>query len=470
MMLHKKLGIKSVAQLEKAARAGKIRKLKGFGPKSEEDILRGIEMLKRGEERKLLGTVLPLARALEASMKKVRDVKQAVAAGSVRRMKETVGDIDILTISKNSKPVMDAFTKMPEVVEVLAKGPTKSTVILSYGKHQIQADVRVLEEKSFGAALQYFTGSKDHNIKLRQIAIKKGYKLSEYGLFIAKTGRYVAGRTEAEVYKKLGLPYIEPELRENRGEIEAAQAKKLPKLIPYNAIKGDLQMHTKWSDGSNTIEEMASAAQKMGYKYIAITDHSKSQHIAHGLDEKRLAKYLKALDAAQKKFPNIRILKGSEVDVLPNGKLDYSDRILKQLDIVVAGVHSRFKSPKAEMTKRIVKAFSNKYIHVLAHPTGRVINVREPYEFDLEKVFQAAIDNNVALEINAFPSRLDLKDVHIKLAKDFGVKLSMGTDSHSADHLRYIEFGIAQARRGWAESKDILNTLPFNKLEKFLKR
>ena len=470
MILYKKLKITSIKQLEVAAKAGKIRKLAGFGAKSEEDILRGIKLLKSGQERKVLGTALPIARELESRLKKIKGVKAVVASGSLRRRKESVGDIDILTIAKSSKKIMDFFTKMSEVRHVIAKGPTKTTVILQWGPISIQTDVRVLPEKSFGAALQYFTGSKEHNINLRRIAIKKGYKLSEYGLFNSKTGKYIVGRTEQDVYKKLGLPYIEPELRENEGEVEAARKGKLPKLIPYNALRGNLHTHTKWSDGNATTEQMVAAATKLKpkFEYLAITDHSKSQHIARGLDEKRLTQHIKEIRQVQRKFPKIHLLAGSEVDILPNGKMDYSDATLKKLDWVVASIHSRFKSPKDEMTKRIVKALQNPHVNALGHPTGRLIGSREPYQFDLEKVFTAATENSVALEINCMPNRLDLKDAHIRIAKELGCKFVINTDAHAREHLTLYELGIAQARRGWLEAKHVINTLPWKRFKKII--
>ena len=466
--LYKEIGINSVDQLEKAAKRGKIRILEGFGAKSELDILKGIEMLRRGKERMLLGEALPIARELVSRLKRIGGVKTAEVGGSTRRRKETVADIDVLAISGNAKKVMDFFTTMPDVANVLAKGPTKSTVMLKEG---IQADVRVLPEKSFGAALQYFTGNKDHNILLRQMAMKKGWKLSEYGIF-KRGGGYIAGRTEQEVYKKLGLPYFEPELRENTGEIEAAKAGRLPKVIGYDALKGDLHVHTSWSDGTASTEAMAAAARKFGYEYIAITDHSKSEKIANGLDEKRLLKHIAEIDRLnrqlEKQGARFRIFKGSECDILPNGKLDYSDSTLKKLDFVVGSVHSRFKSPKDEMTARICKALSNKYLSVLGHPTGRLINSREPYAVDLEKVYETAIENGKLLEINAFPTRLDLKDSDIKMAKGFGAKFAINTDSHAANQLNFAEYGIAQARRGWLETKHVVNTLPLKKFEKFI--
>lgn len=465
LVLIKKLKIKSVKDLEKAAKQGKIRKISGFGEKSEEDILKGIDLLKSSAGKMLLGKALPLAQELVSELKGLKEVKRINIAGSTRRRKEVVRDLDILAVSTKPKNVMDFFTSMPAVSDVIAKGSAKSSVRLKAG---INVDLRVIEEKSFGAALQYFTGSKSHNIRCRKIAIKKGLKLNEYGLFDVKTKKYICGKTEQEVYKKLGMQYIEPELRENKGEIEAALKNKLPKLVGYSDIKGDLQMHTKYSDGADTVEAMAKAAKDMGYEYIAITDHSKSEHIARGMDEKQLSKYMKEIDKVNKKLKGIRILKGAEVDILKDGSLDYADKYLKKLDIVLAAVHSRFKSSEKEMTKRVLKALENRHVHILAHPTGRLINAREPYAINLSKVFDACKDNNVWPEIDAFPSRLDLSDANAKYAIEKGLKLVINTDSHNADQLRYMEFGIATARRGWARKKDIVNTLPWKKFEKLI--
>ncbi|MBI4016584.1 MAG: DNA polymerase/3'-5' exonuclease PolX [Candidatus Aenigmarchaeota archaeon] len=461
-LLSEKLGIKSVKELAKACKKHKICKLSGFGEKSEQDILLGIKLRKTGEERVLLGTILQIARELAGHLTHPAVAKLEIA-GSIRRMKETCKDIDILIISKKPKEIMEHFTTLHEVKYVLAKGETKSTVILDAG---IQADLRVLEEKSFGAALQYFTGNKDHNVALRTIAIKKGYKLSEYGLF-DKKGKYVAGRTEEEIYKKLGLQYIEPELRENTNEIQTAIAGKLPKLIPYNSIRGDLHLHTNWSDGTATTEQMILAAIKQKYEYLAITDHSPSEHIARGLEVKRLMRHKKEVELLQKKYPEITIFFGSEVSILKEGKLDYPDSVLKQLDWVVASVHSGFKTTAEQMTKRIITALKNPNINALGHPTGRLLLSREPYAVNLEKVYEKAQENNLALEINAFPSRLDLSDMNIRAAKEHKVKFVINTDAHSPDHLRYMELGVAQARRGWLEEKDVLNTLP---VKKFLLR
>lgn len=464
MKLFKELKIKSVKELEQAAKKGKLRNVEGFGKKTEEDILRNVKLVKKGQERKLLGLVLPIAREMRERLSKVDGVKRVELAGSVRRMKETVGDVDILVISREPKKVMDVFTSMEEVQRVVARGTTKSTVRLKDG---LQVDVRVLEEKSFGAAMQYFTGSKDHNVKLRQRAMKKGFKLSEYGLFKGK--KQVAGKTEEGIYKKLGLPFIPPELRENQGEIEAAEKKKLPRLVPYGALKGDLHLHSAWSDGSDSVLEMAKAAEKRGCRYIAMTDHSKSERIAKGMDEKRLKKYVKEIDKVQKKV-KVRILKGSEVNILADGSLDYSDKVLKELDVVLVAIHSRFKSSKKEMTERILKAFENKRVNVFVHPTGRLIHQREGYAFDFDRVAKAAAKKGIALEIDSYPSRLDLNDALVRRAVEHGCKIAIDSDSHATEHLRFAELGVAQARRGWVEEKDVINAWSLSKLKKFLKR
>ena len=471
-ILYQKLKIKSLADLEKAIKEHKIARLRGFGPKSEENILAGIELHKKRKSRMLLGDAFPIAQLLVGQLKKLKEIKDAIAGGSLRRMKETIGDIDILVIPRDNKPattkkIMNFFTSLSEVSRVLAKGETKSTVVLKNG---IQADVRVLPEKSAGAALQYFTGNVDHNVKLRGIAIKKGYKLSEYGLFDRKTNRLVAGRTEEEVYKKLGLPYIEPELRENLGEIEVAYKGKLPKLVRLSDLKGDLHTHTNWSDGSNTVEDMIESARKLGYKYIALTDHSKSDIIARGMDEKRILKYIEAVRKTAKKYADIKVLVGSEVYIHSDGSLDYSDNILKKLDLVVVSIHRNFKMPKEQMTKRILKALSNKYVDVYAHPTARSINTREPIDFDKKQVFKFCAKNDIILEVDASPSRLDLNHTDVKEAIENGCKIVIDTDAHDQNQMRYMLFGVATARRGWAEAKDVVNTYTLKDLSKVFKK
>lgn len=464
-MLYKKLDIKSVKDLEKAAKKHLIQKLETFKEKTEENILKGIELFKQKKERMLLGLALPQAREIISKLEKVEGVQHAEAAGSLRRMKETIGDIDLLVTSKDPMPVMESFTKMSSVKRILAKGETKSSVILKTG---LQADVRVLEPSSFGSALQYFTGNKDHNIKLRTIAIKKGLKLSEYGLF-TKKGDKVAGKTEEGVYKKLGLPYIEPELREDTGEIEAAMKGKLPKLITSKDIRGDFHVHTKASDGVNTIKEIAEFCKKLGYEYVCIADHSKSTTIANGLTEKQIEKQIKEVRELDKKIEGIRILIGAEVDILEDGRLDFPDSILKKMDVVTASIHRKFKMGKEKMTERILKAMNNDNVDVIGHPTGRLIGEREGYDLNFEKIFQAAKNTETALEINSQLKRLDLNGALVKDAKNYGVNFAVCTDAHSLTQLRFMELGVAMARRGWCEKKDVINTLSLKDLLKHLK-
>ena len=468
--LYEKLGVRDVRDLEKAAKAHKIQQLERFGPKVEENILRGIEFAKGGHGRFLLGQILPLARKIEKRLQELDFVQTVMMAGSLRRRKETIGDIDILVISNQPASVMDFFCEMAEVEKVIVKGETKSSVRLELG---LDVDLRVVPKTSFGAALQYFTGNKDHNIALRKIAQDKNLKLNEYGVFRGR--RQIAGRTEEDVYKTLGLQWIEPELRENTGEIEAAirqaQGKPggLPKLVDYRDIKGDLQMHSEWSDGAQSIKEMAEAARELGHQYIAITDHSGELRIAGGMDEKTILKQIGEIERINKLLKGIKILKGIEVNIKKDGTLDISDKILAKLDIVLASVHSNFKMSREAMTKRICRAMTNQNVDILAHPTGRLIQQREGYQLDFEEILACAKKTGTVLEINCYPSRLDLPDVYIKKAVQAGVKLSLGTDSHTKSNLSYLELGVAQARRGWAEKADIINTLEYNELINFLK-
>ena len=483
--LYRELGIKNVRELEAAAKAGKLREIEGLGEKSEERILKSIGFLQQSQGRFILGFILPTARKMVESLRALPEVKQAEFAGSIRRMQETAGDLDILVISNKPEKVMDFFVKMPDVQDVIEKGPTKTSVRLKIG---MDADVRVLPPESFGAALQYFTGDKYHNIALREIAIKKGYKLNEYGLFSAKGGsasggkgsklKMVAGKTEEEIYKKLGMELMEPELRTNHGEIEAARhdfasqnqsGQALPNLIGYDELKGDLQVQTDWTDGENSIKEMAEAAKKQGLEYIVITDHTKSLAMTGGLDEKKLQKQMAEIDNVQKQVSGIKILKGSEVNINKDGTLDIDDETLAKLDVVGAAVHSNFNMPEADMTVRIIRAMENPNVDVLFHPTGRIIKRREPYKVDMDKVIKTAKKTGTVLEIDAYPDRLDLKDEHIRKAVDEGVKLSIDSDAHSASHFKFLEFGIAQARRGWAEKKDVINTRPWEEMLKLLK-
>lgn len=463
--LYEKLKISNVKQLLHAAKKGKIQELEGFGEKSQEDIIRGISLYEKIKGRMLLGQALYLARELKQKLEATGKADQVEIAGSIRRMKETIGDIDVLAISKKPKELIEEFVKFSDVKNVLAKGPTKCTVILSSG---IQADLRVLEKDSFGSGMNYFTGNKDHNVQLRKLAIKKGYKLSEYGLF--KGNLRIAGKTEEEIYKKLGMQYMPPEIRQNKGEIEAAARNKIPRFIELSDIKGDLQMHTNWSDGNNSIEEMAKAAKQMGYKYIAITDHSKSEYQAKGMDEEKLKNYLRAIDKTQEKIKGLTILKGCEVDILKDGSLDYEDKTLKRLDFVLAAVHSGFKMNQKEMTDRICKALQNKYVNALAHPTGRIIGQRDSYNVDLNRVIDIAKENKIALEIDSSPNRLDLSDNNARLAAEKGVMITINTDAHDKEQLRYIELGVATARRAWIKKEQVINTKTLSELKKFLKK
>lgn len=463
--LYKALGIKTIEDLEKACLEHKIRRLPGFGEKSEEKILKGIQFYKQGGQRAILGFIIPAVEELVNYLKESGLAKEVVPAGSYRRRKETIGDIDILAVSDKPEKLMDYFVNFEGVEHVYAKGPTKTNVRLKIG---LDADLRVVPEESFGAALAYFTGSKDHNIQMRELAIKKGFKLNEYGLF-DKNEKRIAGRTEEEIYEKLGLEWIPPEMRENRGEIQLALEHKLPKLIEYGSIRGDLQVQTNWSDGQNSIEEMVEEAIKLGLEYICITDHTKSLAVAGGLDEKRLLKQIEEIDKLNKKYRGkITILKGAEVNINKDGSLDLSDEVLAKLDFVGVAVHSYFNLPRKEQTERIKKALSNPNVHCLFHPTGRIINKRPAYEVDIDEIIDFAKKNNKILEIDAYPDRLDLKDEHIKKCVEAGVKMVIDTDAHSVLHLQFLDLGVAQARRGWATIKDILNTLPLKEFLKYL--
>lgn len=472
--LYQKLGIKTITDLERAVQAGKIATLKDFGEKTQQNILKGIEFLRRSGGRFVLGFVMPEIKMIEQRLQKLKGVKRAVVAGSVRRRKETIGDVDILVVSEQPKPVMDFFVSMPEVIHVYAHGPTKSAVKIKSG---MDVDVRVVSPESYGAALNYFTGSKSHNVALREIALKKGYKLNEYGLYkqMAKgKERMVAGKAEEELYRALGMDYIEPEMRENTGEIELAKQYKLPKLIGYKDLQGDLQAQTDWTDGSASIEEMAKAAAARGLRYIAITDHTKRLAMTNGLDETRIKKQWLEIDRVNKKLRasgfEVHVLKGSECDILKDGSLDLPDEVLEKLDVVGASVHSHFNLPRAEQTKRIIRALSNPHVDILFHPTGRLIQKRDPYEVDMDEIIAAAKKTNTVMEIDAYPTRLDLKDEYVKKCVAKGVKMTIDSDAHSPSHFDHLEYGIAQARRGWAERGDIINAWPLEKMRKLLKQ
>ncbi len=481
-VLYQKLGVKNLKDLEKAAKAHKIAPLFGFGEKTEKNILQGLDFLKRDKGRFLLGQILPTARNVLEKLKTLKDIKKISLAGSVRRRKETIGDVDILAvpkspkatgmaakglaISKNTKKIMNFFVKLDGVEKVWGKGGTKASIRMREG---FDIDLRIVPERSYGSALQYFTGNKDHNILTRKIAIGKGLKLSEYGVFKGK--RQIAGATEEDVYKAIGLPWIDPELRENEGEIDAALNNKLPKLIEQKDIRGDLHCHSDWDGGEDSIEQMAKSAMEFGYEYIGISDHTKFLRIENGLDEKKLLKQHEAIKKLNLKFEienlKFRILHGCETNILSDGSVDIKDEVLEKLDYVIAGAHSSLKMSRQEMTERIVKAMKNPNIDIISHPTGRLIGRRDEYQLDFDKVLKTAKATGTILEINSSPERLDLRDIYIRRAKNEGVKMIINTDSHRKEQLNLMEYGISMARRGWAEKSDIVNTLPVEKLLKY---
>ncbi len=472
--LYQKLGIRTVVDLEKAARAGKIRTLPKFGLKSEQNILESLEFYNKTPSRFLLDEAYALAHQIIVELKKSSDINQIVAAGSLRRMKETIGDIDLLAVTKKPTPeaarkIMNTFINLKGVVKVWEYGLSKSSVRFSKG---LDCDLRLVKPEEFGSALLYFTGSKEHNIALRKIALDQGYKLNEYGLF--KGQRQIAGSSEEEIYKILGLSYIEPELRENTGEIEAALAHQLPRLVSLDDIQGDLHCHSDWDGGANSIEEIMKAVQEKGYHYVGISDHTKFLRIEHGLDEKQLLaqhEVIKTLNEKLKKSNiNFTILHGCETNILSDGSLDISNKILAQLDYVVAGIHSQMKMSQAEMTQRLLKAIQNPNIDIISHPTGRLINKRGEYLINLEKILKAAKKYRTILEVNSSPVRLDLNDKNIKKAIKLGVRLVINTDSHQLDQLSFMKFGIAQARRGWATKENIINAWPIDKLLECFKK
>ncbi len=465
-VLWEKLGIRNLLDLERAARAGRVRKLPHFGIKSEEKILKGIAFLKQSGGRRIMGTLLPEVRQWEETIRAFPDVEKITVAGSIRRRKETIGDIDIVVVSSRPAKMMERFLTLPDISHVYGKGLTKMNVKLKNG---LDADVRVVPPESFGAALNYFTGSKNHNIKLREIAIKKGFKLNEYGLFRDK--KMVAGKTEEEIYKRLGLEYIEPEMREDTGEIEGARLGALPKLVGYKDLKGDLQVQTDWTDGEDTIERMAEAAQECGLEYIAITDHTKSLAMTSGADEKKLLRQKEVIEKLDTKFrvQGFRILTGAEVNIMKDGSLDIADAVLRKLDVVGAAVHSHFKLSRDEQTKRVIRAMENPHVDIIFHLTGRIINRRGPIEINIKEVIKVAKQTGTVLEINAYPDRSDLKDEYIRMCVEAGVRMAINSDAHAAGHFKYLEHGIAQARRGWATRRDIINAWPREKMLKFLK-
>jgi DNA polymerase (family X) len=455
----------TVADVEKIAKEGKLRDLPGFGEKSEQNILKAVEVFKKSTGRFLIDTAEAAAAEISEHIKKAgKAVEDVTPAGSLRRGKETVGDLDLLVTlgaGHTAQKQVDALAKhileYPGIDQTLAHGENKVSFTLQNG---LQVDVRLLEKESFGAALLYFTGSKEHNVSLRGRANDMDLTLNEYALATLKGEKPVARRTEEEIYAKLKLDYIPPELRENTGEIAAAEAHKLPHLIELKDVKGDLQMHSTASDGKNTVEEMAEAARKLGHQYIAITDHSKAVTVANGLDEKRMAAHIKEIHKASDKGLGIRVLAGAEVDILKDGSLDYSDDLLAQLDVVVCSIHSYFNLDRAAMTERMLAAIENPYAQIIGHPTGRLLLRRDALDYDMEKILDACAKHGVAMECNSYPDRLDLKDVYLRMCKDRGVKVVISTDSHSAANLAFIRHGVTMARRGWLEKKDVINTLP----------
>lgn len=460
------LKIKSLSELKAAALDGRLLALPGVKEKTVDNILKGIALVEKGKERMDLLSADMASREILTALKKVNVVGEIIVAGSFRRMKESVRDIDILVVSKGAKKVTDAFIHLPQVKRILARGDLKSAILT---QQDAQVDLRVFDAKNFGAALLYFTGSKNHNIRLRQLAMKKGLKINEYGVFDEK-GHCLASKREADLYAVLGLDFIPPELREDAGEIEAALAGQLPHLIEMEDIRGDLHMHTNYSDGVDTAEEMVAAARQRGYEYISLTDHSVSLKIAGGLDKTAVRKKKRHVERLNAKLKNFRVLLGSEVEIDSEGRIDYDAGILAGFDIVIAAIHTGFKQSKKQLTKRIINACRNKYVHVIAHPTGRLWPARGAYELDFKEIFKAASDTNTALEINAHPYRLDLSDQNARWAGENGVKLVINTDSHNTSHLEYMKFGIGVARRAWLEKKDILNTLGLKKLMKTMKK
>jgi DNA polymerase (family 10) len=457
MKLWTELGIKSTEDLEKAILDGRVAGLLRMGDKTAENILRGLQSMRTKEQRIPIGTALPLAEEIIASLQERAAVRNVTPAGSLRRFRETIGDIDLMGTADDAEAVIEAFTTLPQVREVLAKGGTKASIVT---KTNLQVDFRVVPHDEFGSLLQYFTGSKQHNIDLRERALKHGLSLSEYGITVVETGRLERFATEEAFYARLGLQYIPPEFREGTNEIALAEEKKVPRPIESPDVQGDLHVHSNWSDGHDSIEDMALAARARGYRYIAVTDHSKGLGIAHGLNEERVREQRTEINRLNEILKDFRVLAGIEVDIRADGSLDLPDEVLAGMDIVVASVHSAMGQEQEKMTRRIIRAMENPHVDVIGHPTGRLLGVREAIAVDMEAIFQAAARTGTALEINAMPDRLDLKDIHIFRARELGVKLSLGTDAHGTEHLPLMRFGVGIARRGWAGAGHVLNTVP----------
>ena len=459
--LHESLGIEDVESLKAAAEDKKLRGLSGFGAKTEENILKGIAQYRRNIERVPLGIAMLYAESIVANLKDVESVIEITYAGSLRRMKETIGDIDILVSSLDSEPVIDFFTGLKGVTDVLARGDTKSSVIMN----DLQVDLRVVKPDSFGAALQYFTGSKEHNVRLRDLAIRKGLKVNEYGVY--RGDEKIAGDSEEGIYRSVGLSYIIPEMREDRGEIEAALNGDLPELIELGDIRGDLHIHTDYSDGKRSIKEMVRAAKSRGYEYIVISDHSPAVAIASGPSREDLKKQMNVIKNLNKDQDGFRIFTSTEVDIRPDSSLDFDDEILNELDIVIAAVHSKFSMDEDSMADRIISAIENPNVDIIAHPTGRLLGKRDPYKVDMKRIIDAAKRTDTVLELNASPRRLDLNDMHCKQASESGVKISISTDSHDLYQMAFMKYGIGTARRAWLKKEDVVNTQPLESLMKF---
>jgi DNA polymerase (family 10) len=465
-VLYRDLGIASVEQLLDAIDADRLADVKGFGPKTAENIRRSIAQMSASGGRVLVNLALDAAEELLAELRALKSVLRADCAGSLRRMAETIGDVDLLVASTDAQPIMDRFTALPQVGRILAKGPTKSSIVTTEG---LQVDLRVIEPAVWGAAMIYFTGSKAHNVRIREMAVRKGFKLSEYGLFHADGGELIAAETEEVVYERLGLPYIPPTLREDRGEVEAALEGDLPDVLTQKQIKGDLHTHTNLTDGLASLEEMLETAAGFRYAYYAVTDHAPNLYMQRMTDEKMLAQR-EQLRELQGRYPKMTLLHGTELNIDPDGNVDWPGEFLDGFDVCVASVHSHFNQSKDEMTRRIVRAMENPDVHVIGHPTARLIGKRQPIEYDLDEVFAAAARTGTALEVNGFPDRLDLRDEHILWAKRHGVTFAVDTDSHAVGHLSHMRFGVATAQRGWLTRDDVVNTWPLAKLRRFLRK
>lgn len=466
-LLHDELGVDGLDELEQACLAGRVRTVKGLGAKTEENILKGIARLRRHSERIPVGVALPVARLIVDELQKEPAVQRVAYAGSVRRGRETIGDIDVIASSEQPAKVIEAFVHMPGVQEVLAQGQEKASIVLAQG---VQVDLLVIGDHQFAAALHHFTGSKEHNIAMRELARGRGFRISEHGILDEAAGTMLPVETEADVFGALDLPFIPPELREDGSELSAARAGSLPSLIETSDIRGDLHAHSTWSDGHHSILDMAEAARAKGYEYIAITDHSKSLGVAGGLTPEQLLSQIEEIQALNERWDDFCILAGAEVDILPDGTLDFDDDVLRRLDIVIASVHSAMNQDEATMTERIVAAMRNPYVDVIGHPTGRVLGRRDPYTVNMERIIEVAAETGTCLEINASPERLDLKDVHARSAKDAGVLLAVNTDAHRIEGLEQMSYGITVARRAWLEAGHVLNCLPLDELRRSLKR